>query len=98
MTNQPLLVLSEQRLQHEVQSALAAAAATHYQLVRERWLIAACRIEIAGGLTLMGLAFHVTGEDFGQALFLGGIIVRYLGPVGSWISTNWQEGQRAGRR
>ena len=54
MTNQPLLVLSEQRLQHEVQRALAAAAATHYQLVRKRWLIAACLLEYVGGLTLIG--------------------------------------------
>ena len=75
MTNQPLLILSEERRQHEVQRALAAATATHYQLVRNRWLIAACLLEFVGGLTLMGLGFHVTGEDFGQALFLGGIIV-----------------------
>ncbi len=93
MTNQPLLVLSEQRLQHEVQRALAVAAATHYQLVRKRWLIAACLLEFVGGLTLMGLGFHVTGEDFGQALFLGGIIVGYLGPVWTWILANWHGGE-----
>src|SRR5207237_10635869 len=88
MTNQPLLVLSEQRLQHEVQRALAMAAATHYQLVRKRWLIAACLLEFVGGLILMGLGFHVTGEDFVQALFLGGIIFGYLGLVWTWILAN----------
>src|SRR5437763_3051404 len=36
MTNEPLLVLSEQRLQHEVQRALAVAAAT--QTVAHRGL------------------------------------------------------------
>ncbi len=51
----PLLVLSEQRLQHEVQRALAAAAATHYQLVRKRWLIAACLLEYVGGLFSSGI-------------------------------------------
>ena len=49
--------------------------------------------EFVGGLTLMGLGFHVTGEDFGQALFLGGIIVGYLGPVWTWILANWHGGE-----
>ena len=93
MTNQPLLVLSEQRLQHEVQRVLAMAAATHYQLVRKRWLIAACLLEFVGGLTLIGFGFHVTGEDLGRALFLGGIIVGYLGPVWTWILANWRGGE-----
>src|SRR2546423_12010997 len=92
-TNEPLLVLSEQRLQHEVQRALAVAAATHDQLVRKRWLIAACLLEFAGGLTRMGLGFHVSGEDYGQALFLGGVIVGYLGPVWTWILANWHGGE-----
>ncbi len=93
MTNQPLLVLSEERIQHEVQRALAIAAATHYELVRNRWLITACVLEFLGGLTLMGLGFHVTGEDVGQALFLGGLIVGYLGPVWTWILANWRGGE-----
>src|SRR5207248_5791058 len=96
MTNEPLLVLSEQRLQHEVQRALAVAAAAHYQLVRKRRLIAACLLEFIGGLTLMGLGFHVTGEDFGQALFLGGVIVGYLGPAWTWILANWHGGECRG--
>ena len=93
MPNQPLLVLSEERLQREVQRALAMAAATHHELVRNRWLIAASLLEFAGGLTLMGLGFHVTDEDFGQALFLGGLIVGYLGPVWTWILANWRGGE-----
>ncbi len=93
MTNQPLLVLSEERIQHEVQRALAIAAATHYELVRNRWLITACVLEFLGGLTLMGLGFHGTGEDVGQALFLGGLIVGYLGPVWTWILANWRGGE-----
>ena len=93
MTNQPLLVLSAQRLQHEVQRALATAAATQQELVRNRCLIAACFLEFGGGLTLIGLSFHVTGEDFGKALFLGGLIVGYLGPVWTWILANWRGGE-----
>lgn len=93
MTNQPLLVLSAQRLQHEVQRALASAAATHYELVRNRCLIAACFLEFFGGLTLIGLSFHVTAEDSGKALFLGGLIVGYLGPVWTWILANWRGGE-----
>ena len=93
MTNQPLLVLSEQRLRHEVQRALAAAAATHYEMVRNRCLIAACLLEFLGGLTLIGLSFHVIGEDFGKALFLGGLIVGYLGPVWTWIMATWRGGE-----
>jgi len=93
MTNQPLLVLSEQRIQQEVQRALATAAATRYELVRNRWLFAACLLEFVAGLTLMVLGYHVTGEDFGQALFLGGLIVGYLGPVWTWILANWRGGE-----
>src|SRR2546430_5316477 len=51
MTNEPLLVLSEQRLQHEGHRALAVAAPTHYQLVPKRWLIPPCLLESTGGLT-----------------------------------------------
>ena len=86
MTNQPLLVLSEQRLQHEVQSALAAAAATHYQLVRERWLIAACLIEFVGGLTLMGSPSMSRARTSGKRCFLAALssgILAQCGP-GFW--------------
>ncbi len=51
MAKQPLLALSEERIQHEVQRALAIATATHYELVRNRWVLAACLLEFVGGLT-----------------------------------------------
>ena len=54
MPNQPLLVLSGERRQREVQRALGMAAATHHELVRNRWPIAASLLEFAGGLTLVG--------------------------------------------
>ena len=93
MTNQPLLLLSEERIQQEVRRVLATAAAARYDLVRNRWLLAACLVEFAAGLTLMVLGYHVTGEELGEALFLGGLILGYLGPVWTWILANWRGGE-----
>lgn len=73
--------------------ARAAAADARYDLVRNRWLLAACIFEFVTGLALMVLAYHVTGEDFGQALFAGGLIVGDLGPVWTWILASWRGGE-----
>ena len=89
MTNGPLLLLSEERIQQELRRARAAAADARYDRRRNRWLLAACFLELGVGLALMMLGYHVVGEDFGQALFLGGILVGYLGPVWTCILVNW---------
>jgi hypothetical protein len=89
MTNQPLLLLSTQRIQQEMERARGMGAAARYELVRHRWLLAACLVQFVAGLTLMVLGYHVTGEDVGQALFLGGLLIGYLGPVWTWILANW---------
>ena len=90
MTTQPLLVLSEQRIQQEVRRAIAATADTRYDTRRTRLIVAACTLEFLAGQALMVLGYHVTGEDFGQALFLAGLMVGYLGPAWTCILVNWR--------
>ena len=53
-----------------MQRALAIAAATHYELVRNRWLITACVLEFLGGLTLMGLGPMALARTSGKPCFL----------------------------
>lgn len=89
MARPHLLVISQERIQQELRRAAAAAADTRYDIVRHRWLLAACVVELFAGLTLMVLGYHVSGADFGEALFLGGLLIGYLGPAWTWILANW---------
>lgn len=41
--------------------------------------VGACFFWLAGGLALMGWAFHTTDRGYGQIAFLGGLIIGYAG-------------------
>jgi hypothetical protein len=90
---QPLLHLSEERVQAELRRARAAAQDYHRHIVRNRWLLTAAILEFFAGWGLMAFAFHVQGEDAGQAFFFGGLLVGYLGPVWTWLLPRWRGGE-----
>ncbi len=50
-------------------------------------------LEFIAGWGLIALAFHVQGDDAGQALFFGGLLVAYLGPVWTWLLARWRGGE-----
>jgi hypothetical protein len=92
MTTHPLLCLSEERVQGEVRRARAADQDYRRHITRHRWLLTASILEFLAGWALIGLAFHVQGEDAGQAFFFGGLLVGYLGPVWTWLLPHWRGG------
>jgi hypothetical protein len=93
MTTQPLLYLSEERVQNEVRRAHIAVQDYRRHIVRNRWLLAASILEFLAGWGLITLAFHVQGEDAGHAFFFGGLLVGYLGPVWTWLLPRWRGGE-----
>ena len=95
MTTQPLVSISEDRLQYELRRARAADQDNRHDRVRDRWLLAASILEFLGGWGLIGLGFHVQGQDAGQALFFGGLLVAYMGPVWTWLLSRWRGGEGA---
>ena len=50
-------------------------------------------LEFIAGWGLIALAFHVQGDDAGQAFFFGGLLVGYLGPVWTWLLARWRVGE-----
>jgi len=93
MTTQPLLHLSDERIDYELRRARAAGQDYRRDVVRDRWLLTASIVEFLAGWALIALAFHVQGEDAGQALFFGGLLVGYLGPVWTWLLSRWRGGE-----
>ena len=71
MTNQPLLLLSTQRIQQEMERARAMGAAARYELVRHRWLLAAWLVQFVAGLTLMVRATTSRGRTWARPSFWG---------------------------
>jgi hypothetical protein len=93
LTTQALLHLSHERVDYELRCARAAGQAYRRGVVRDRWLLTASIVELLAGWALIALAFHVQGEDAGQALFFGGLLVGYLGPVWTWLLSRWRGGE-----
>ena len=93
MMTKPLLRLSEERVQYELRRVRTAAHDHRRYVVHNRWLLTASILEFLVGWSLIGLAFHVTGEDAGHAFFFGGLLVGYLGPVWTWLLPRWRGGE-----
>ena len=95
MTTATLLHLSEERVQYELRRAHAACEDQRHDVVRNRWLFAACLLEFVAGWGLIALGFAVQGQDAGQAFFFGGLLLGYLGPVWTWLLSRWRGGEGA---
>jgi hypothetical protein len=93
MTHQPLVALSEERIRYEIRRAQAAANDHRHDVLQRRWLWIVSMLEFIAGWGLIALAFHVQGDDAGQALFFGGLLVAYLGPVWTWLLARWRGGE-----
>ena len=93
MATQPLLHVSEERVQYELRRATAARRDHHRYLVHNRWLLTASILEFLAGWGLITLAFHVEGDDAGRAFFFGGLLLGYLGPVWTWLLPRWRGGE-----
>ena len=95
MTPHPLVSLSDERVQYELRRVRGTGQAHRYDVIRNRWLLIASILEFIAGWGLITLSFHVQGEDAGQALFYGGLLVGYLGPVWTWLLPRWRGGEGA---
>ena len=91
---QPLLVLSDERIQDEVRRAAAAAAyASDHRRTTAR-LVALCVSDYFIGLAAIGFSFRIVGSDQAQMLFYAGVL-RALGwPAWRMILSRWLEYNR----
>jgi hypothetical protein len=88
---QPLLPLSEARVQDELRLAAAiAAGASHYRRRAVRILLAAIA-EYAAGLSMIGLSMHIHGGDLAQVAFYAGLLVALCGPIWTVLLALWLE-------
>jgi hypothetical protein len=88
---QPLLPLSQDRIQDELRLAAAiAAGASHYRRRAVRILLA-CIGEYAAGLSMIVLSLHIHGSDLAQVAFYAGLLVALCGPVWTVLLALWLE-------
>ena len=94
MTSPPLLILSEARIQRELQRARLAAEQVRVYRLQVLRVLALCAFEILLGYGLGALAFHVQGPEIGYALFLSATLLTIGGPVWTLIIWYWLGEQR----
>ncbi len=90
----PLLILSEARIQRELQHARLAAEQLRVYRLQILRVLALCAFEILLGYGLGMLAFHVQGPEIGYALYLAATLLTIGGPVWTLIIWHWLEEQR----
>jgi len=88
---QPLLPLSQARVQAELRLAAAIAAGASQYRRRAVRLLLACIGEYAVGLSTIGLSLHIYGGDLAQVAFYAGLLVALCGPVWTVLLTLWLE-------
>ena len=90
----PLVVISEERKQRELQRALDIARSEGIDRRRFLFLMGICTGWVALGFLLLGLAFHLTDPDRAQTAFLSGVLVGNGGPAWTLIISHWLQSQR----
>jgi hypothetical protein len=88
---QPLLPLSQARVQDELRLAAAIAAGASQYRRRAVRLLLACIAEYVVGLSTIGLSLHIYGGDLAQVAFYGGLLVALCGPVWTVLLALWLE-------
>jgi len=88
---QPLLMLSQTRIQDE--SRLAAAIADGDTRYRQRAvrLVLLCIAQYAIGLSTIGLSLHIYGGDLAQVALYAGLLVALCGPIWTVLLALWLE-------
>ena len=91
---QPLLTLSQTRIQDESRLAAAIAACdSRYQQGAVR-LVLCCIAEYAVGLSTIGLSLHIYGGDLAQVALYAGLLVALCGPIWTILLALWLEENR----
>ena len=88
---QPLLSLSQTRIQDD--SRLAAAIADGDSRYRRRTvrLSLLCIAQYAVGLSTIGLSLHIYGGDLAQVALYAGLLVALCGPIWTVLLALWLE-------
>ncbi|OLC08621.1 MAG: hypothetical protein AUH69_06710 [Actinobacteria bacterium 13_1_40CM_4_65_12] len=88
---QPLLTLSEARIQAELSRAAAiAAGAAAYRRKRVR-LVLICIADYVAGLAIIGFSVHISDGDLAPVLFYAGLLRALCGPIWTVLLTLWLE-------
>jgi len=90
----PLVVISEERKECELQRALDSARSEGIDRRHLLLLMAVCTGWVALGFVLLGLGFHLTDPDRAQAAFLSGVLAGNGGPAWTLILSHWIQSQR----
>jgi hypothetical protein len=93
-SQQPLLTLSDVRIQDESRMAAAIAAGEARYRKGILRILFACLGEYAVGLSVVGLSLHIYGGDLGAAAFYAGMLVALSGPVWTVLLSMWLEENR----
>ena|SRR2546425_7621705 len=94
VTSAPLLILTEARIQRELQRARLAAEQMRVFKLQILRVLALCVFEILLGYGLGALAYHVQDPEVGHALYLAATLLTIGGPVWTFIIWHWLEEQR----
>ncbi len=88
---QPLLVLSDERIEDEVRRATFIGAGAAHDRRKTARLVALCVSDYLIGLVAIGLSLRIVGSDQAQMLFFFGVL-RALGwPAWRVILSVWLE-------
>jgi hypothetical protein len=88
---QPLLALSQTRIQDESRLAAAIAAGDSRYRQRTVRLVLLSIAEYAVGLSTVGLSLHINGGDLAQVVLYAGLLVALCGPIWTILLALWLE-------
>ena len=91
---QPLLTLTQIRIQDESRLAAAIAAGDSRCRRRNVRLVLSCIAEYAVGLSMIGLSLHIYGGDLAQVALYAGLLVALCGPIWTILLALWLEENR----
>jgi hypothetical protein len=95
---QPLLTLSEARVQGELRRAAALAADAAAQDRRTRRLVGICITDYLTGMMMVAVSLHIADADWGPVLFFLGLLGAVGGPIWTVLLSRWLEDNGLGGR
>ncbi len=91
---QPLLTLSEARIQDELRRATAIAADAAADRRKTVRLVLICIGDYVAGLAIVGLSLHMSDGDLAPVLFYAGLLRALCGPMWTVLLSLWHEENR----
>lgn len=88
---QPLLTLSQARIQDELRRAAAAAAAFAASRRHTRRLVLICIGDCLAGMALIALSVSMTNSDLAAVVFYWGLLRAFGVPVWTVLLSTWLE-------